>query len=118
LQPAPPVLAGAQRQLGLYPVVDSADWVERVLAAGVRTVQLRIKTPQPPGQHGAQQHTLHSDLRDQVRRSVQAARAVGAQLYINDHWQLAIEEGAFGVHLGQEDWKPPCGHISAGLHLA
>jgi len=91
LQPAPPVLAGTQRQLGLYPVVDSADWVERVLAAGVRTVQLRIKNPQQP------------DLREQVRRSVQAARAVGAQLYINDHWQLAIEEGAFGVHLGQED---------------
>ena len=49
LQPAPPVLAGAQRQLCLYPVVDSADWVERVLAAGVRTVQLRIKHPQPSG---------------------------------------------------------------------
>jgi thiamine-phosphate pyrophosphorylase len=24
-------------------------------------------------------------------------------LFINDHWQIAIEEGAYGVHLGQED---------------
>ena len=24
-------------------------------------------------------------------------------LWINDHWQLAIAHGAYGVHLGQED---------------
>lgn len=107
LHPEPPALVADQRHLGLYPVVDSADWVARVLAAGVRTVQLRIKNPQQP------------DLRAQVRRSVQAARAVGAQLYINDHWQLAIDEGAFGVHLGQEDLEAAnVGLIaSAGLHL-
>lgn len=107
LHPEPPTLAADQRHLGLYPVVDSADWVERVLAAGVRTVQLRIKNPQ------------QSDLREQVRRSVQAARAVGAQLYINDHWHLALEEGAFGVHLGQEDLEAANVQTiaSAGLHL-
>jgi hydroxymethylpyrimidine kinase/phosphomethylpyrimidine kinase/thiamine-phosphate diphosphorylase len=77
--------------LGLYAIVDSAAWIERVLAAGVRTVQLRIKDPGQP------------DLRAQIRASVAAARAVDAQLFINDHWQLAIDEGAYGVHLGQED---------------
>lgn len=81
----------ADRRLGLYAVVDSADWVERVLEAGVRTVQLRIK-------EGAREH-----LSREVLRSVQAARAAQAQLFINDHWQLAIEHGAYGVHLGQED---------------
>ncbi len=30
-------------------------------------------------------------------------RQYDAQVYINDHWQLAIKHGAFGVHLGQED---------------
>ena len=79
------------RRLGLYAVVDSADWVERVLAAGVCTVQLRIK-------EGAREH-----LSREVLRSVQAARAAHAQLFINDHWQLAIEHGAYGVHLGQGD---------------
>jgi hydroxymethylpyrimidine kinase/phosphomethylpyrimidine kinase/thiamine-phosphate diphosphorylase len=81
----------ADPHMGLYAVVDSAAWVERVLAAGVRTVQLRIK--QGP----------HDSLSREVQRSVRAARQAQAQLFINDHWQLAIEHGAHGVHLGQED---------------
>ncbi len=76
---------------GLYAIVDSAAWVNRVLQGGIRTVQLRIKEAHHPG------------LREEVRASVQAAREVGAQLFINDHWQVAIEESAYGVHLGQED---------------
>ena len=93
--------------LGLYAVVDSAAWVQRVLAAGVRTVQLRIKEASQP------------DLRAQVRASIAAAQAAGAQLFINDHWALAIEEGAYGVHLGQEDLE--CADLGAmaraGLRL-
>jgi thiamine-phosphate diphosphorylase len=88
---APAFAPLADPALGLYAVVDSANWVRRVLAAGVRTVQLRIKDP------------THPALRNEVRDSVAAARAAGAQLFINDHWQVAIEEGAYGVHLGQED---------------
>jgi hydroxymethylpyrimidine kinase/phosphomethylpyrimidine kinase/thiamine-phosphate diphosphorylase len=81
--------------LGLYAVVDSAAWVARVVTAGVRTVQLRIKDAEGP-QHSAR-------VREEIRQSIQAATAAGAQLFINDHWQLAIEERAYGVHLGQED---------------
>ncbi|MBA3593475.1 MAG: thiamine phosphate synthase [Polaromonas sp.] len=81
--------------LGVYAVVDSAAWVERVVIAGVRTVQLRIKDAQQPEQR--------EFVRQQVRRAIAAATTAGAQLFINDHWQLAIEEGAYGVHLGQED---------------
>jgi hydroxymethylpyrimidine kinase/phosphomethylpyrimidine kinase/thiamine-phosphate diphosphorylase len=81
--------------LGLYAVVDSAAWVARVVAAGVRTVQLRIKDAE------GQQHL--DFVRGQIRESIHAATAAGAQFFINDHWQLAIEEGAYGVHLGQED---------------
>ena len=88
---ATPFAPLADADLGLYVIVDSAAWVQRVLAAGVRTVQLRIKEPPSPS------------LRDEVRASVAHARAAGAQLFINDHWQLALEEGAYGVHLGQED---------------
>lgn len=79
-----------QCDMGLYVIVDSAAWVARVVAAGVRTVQLRIKDPS-------------ANLRDEIRASIAAAQAAGAQLFINDHWQLALEEGAYGVHLGQED---------------
>ena len=81
----------SDHDLGLFVIVDSAAWVERVLAAGVRTVQLRIKD------------AAHPRLREEVRTSVAAARAHGAQLFINDHWQVALDEGAYGVHLGQED---------------
>ena len=78
--------------LGVYAVVDSAAWVRRVLAAGIRTVQLRIKDPQEP------------TLEAQIRESIAAANAtLGAQLFINDHWALALRLGAYGVHLGQED---------------
>lgn len=77
--------------LGLYAVVDSAEWIERVLAAGVKTVQLRIKD------------ASHPQLREEIRRAVSASGRAGAQLFVNDHWQIAIEEGAYGVHLGQED---------------
>jgi hydroxymethylpyrimidine kinase/phosphomethylpyrimidine kinase/thiamine-phosphate diphosphorylase len=81
----------AHRQLGLYAVVGTADWAERVLAAGVSTVQLRAK-------EGTQEF-----LSREIARCVKAANAKGAQLFINDHWELALEHKAYGVHLGQED---------------
>ncbi|KFD24976.1 thiamine phosphate synthase [Yokenella regensburgei] len=78
-------------RLGLYPVVDSVEWIKRLLQAGVRTLQLRIK-----------------DKRDaEVEADVAAAIALGrrydARLFINDYWRLAIKHNAYGVHLGQED---------------
>jgi hydroxymethylpyrimidine kinase/phosphomethylpyrimidine kinase/thiamine-phosphate diphosphorylase len=87
----PPFPAWSAPTPSLYAIVDSAPWVERLLAAGVRTLQLRIK------------HAPQATLRQAVRDSVRACQAVGAQLFVNDHWSLALEEGAYGVHLGQED---------------
>ena len=80
---------------GFYPVVPDADWVQRLLGWGVRTIQLRYK----PLTEDAE------TLVQQVRTAVAAGRAVpGSQVFINDHWKLALAEGAYGVHLGQEDW--------------
>jgi hydroxymethylpyrimidine kinase/phosphomethylpyrimidine kinase/thiamine-phosphate diphosphorylase len=81
-------------RIGFYPVVPDADWVERLLGWGVRTVQLRIKAG-----------TLDPDaLQRQVERAVAAGRAApDAQVFINDHWAMALAAGAYGVHLGQED---------------
>lgn len=87
-----PFAALTSAALGVYAVVDSADWVRRVLDSGIRTVQLRIKDAGDPS------------LQAQVRESVAASAAVpGARLFINDHWQLALQCGAYGVHMGQED---------------
>ena len=77
-------------RLGLYPVVDSVEWIEKLAAIGVRTLQLRIKQP-------------GEDLRRQIERAVAIGRDYNLRLFINDHWSLAIECGAYGVHLGQED---------------
>ncbi|GAB2605487.1 thiamine phosphate synthase [Ramlibacter solisilvae] len=93
--------------LGLYAIADSADWIARVTAAGVKTVQLRIKD------------RSHPRLREEVRRAVAACERAGAQLFVNDHWRIALEEGAYGVHLGQEDLdEADLGAIArAGLRL-
>ncbi|MBN8749829.1 MAG: thiamine phosphate synthase [Variovorax sp.] len=63
----------------------------RAVDAGVPTVQLRFK----PGDARAMQ--------GEVRAAVAAVQGTPALLFINDHWQAAIEAGAYGVHLGQED---------------
>ncbi|CAK1993678.1 thiamine-phosphate pyrophosphorylase [Vibrio crassostreae] len=80
-----------KNSLGLYPVVDDVEWIERLLKLGTNTVQLRIKNPQ------------QADLEQQVARSIELGREHNAQVFINDYWQLALKHGAFGVHLGQED---------------
>ncbi|MES1978190.1 MAG: thiamine phosphate synthase [Pseudomonadota bacterium] len=86
-----PALTGP---IGFYPVVPAAEWVQRLLGWGVRTIQLRIK---------AADHTPQEIARE-VRAAIEAGRRVpGAQVFINDHWQLALAHGAYGVHLGQED---------------
>ncbi|WP_038900040.1 thiamine phosphate synthase [Dickeya dadantii] len=78
-------------RLGLYPVVDSVEWIERLLGAGVHTIQLRIKD-QPADQ-----------AEPDIIRSIALGRRYQARLFINDYWQLAVKHQAYGVHLGQED---------------
>ncbi|MEZ5523740.1 MAG: thiamine phosphate synthase [Pseudomonadales bacterium] len=77
--------------LGLYPVVDSIEWIEKLLKCGIRTLQLRIKEADS------------EDLERQVCAAIALGRDYQARLFINDHWQLAIKHQAYGVHLGQED---------------
>jgi thiamine-phosphate pyrophosphorylase len=74
-----------------YPIVDSAAWVERLTRLGARFIQLRIKD-QP-----------HDVLRHEIRTAKKICGRAGAQLIVNDHWQLALEENCDFVHLGQGD---------------
>ncbi|WP_439563390.1 thiamine phosphate synthase [Roseinatronobacter sp.] len=74
-----------------YPVFDTVDWMARALPLGVKLVQLRIKDRDPDA------------LRLDIRAGLALARQHGAALVVNDYWQLAIEEGADWLHLGQED---------------
>ena len=91
--PAAPIQAfpDCGGELGLYPVVDSTEWLERLLRAGVKTIQLRIKNPE------------QSNLDEEIRRAVALGQQYSARVFINDYWRQAINAGAYGVHLGQED---------------
>lgn len=83
--------AACPPELGLYAVMPDADWTVRMARAGVPTVQLRFKSGDAQG------------IRAEVQAAVAGVQGTGALLFINDHWQEAIEAGAYGVHLGQED---------------
>jgi thiamine-phosphate pyrophosphorylase len=79
------------KRLGLYGVMPDADWVKRMVDAQLPTVQLRFKSEEK------------SKIRKQIRESVAAVKDSKTLLFINDYWQEAIDAGAYGVHLGQED---------------
>ncbi|VEB92156.1 thiamine-phosphate pyrophosphorylase [Citrobacter koseri] len=72
-------------RLGLYPVVDSVQWIERLLEAGVRTLQLRIKDKRD------------EEVEDDVSAAITLGRRYNARLFINDYWRLAIKHNAYGV---------------------
>ena len=95
--PAAPAPTRVARPLDLYAIVDSAARLRQVLAAGVRTVQLRIKKPATPDA------AWRARLREELAQAIADSAAYSAELFVNDHWQLARELGASGVHLGQED---------------
>ncbi|EJI83864.1 thiamine monophosphate synthase [Alishewanella aestuarii B11] len=92
LQPSSAAFAPLEQQeMGLYPVVDSVAWLKRLLPLGINTIQLRIKT--------ADQQQLSAE----IAAAIALGKQYQAQVFINDHWQLALQLGAYGVHLGQED---------------
>ena len=74
-----------------YLIVDSADWIVRLVPQGVKLVQLRVKDCAP------------DELRRQIRDAKAVCEAHGATLVLNDYWQMAIDEGCSWLHLGQED---------------
>ena len=80
-----------EEPLGLYPVVDSIEWIRKLLAWGVRTVQLRIKDPE------------YENLEKDIEEAVALGEQYRARVFIDDYWQLAVKYRAYGVHLGQED---------------
>ncbi|MBT9492611.1 MAG: bifunctional hydroxymethylpyrimidine kinase/phosphomethylpyrimidine kinase [Paucibacter sp.] len=82
---------------GLYAITDQPHRVAELAAAGIRQIQLRIKTAGSLDQA--------ADLRIAVAAAqIAIADHSGHQLWINDHWRLAIQAPGLGLHLGQEDW--------------
>lgn len=74
-----------------YLIVDDVSWIARMVPLGVKLVQLRIKD------------RSEREIGRQLREARKICADYGAQLVVNDYWQIAIEEGCDFVHLGQED---------------
>ncbi len=74
-----------------YMIVDSSDWIARLLPCGVRLVQLRVKD------------APDDFLRVEILKAKALCEAAGAQLVINDYWRHAIDLGCDFIHLGQGD---------------
>jgi thiamine-phosphate pyrophosphorylase len=87
------------KRLGLYGVMPDAAWVKRMVDAEIPTVQLRFKSED------------RYKIRKQIKEAVKAAEGSNTLLFINDYWEEAIDAGAYGVHLGQEQIR------AAGLRL-
>jgi thiamine-phosphate pyrophosphorylase len=86
-----PSFASCPLELGLYVVAPSAQWVAKLAQAGVKTIQLRFKSESK------------ELIEQEVQAAVQSVQGYPCHLFINDHWQAAIDFKAYGIHLGQED---------------
>lgn len=95
------------KNLGFYPILPSVAWLERLLPAKPKAVQLRIKDKQGLA------------LEQAIQSASVLAREHQINLFINDYWELAIKYKAYGVHLGQDDlYTANCPAIAkAGLRL-
>lgn len=79
------------KRLGLYAVMPDAKWVARMVEAEAPTIQLRFKS------------TDRAAIHREIKQAIAAVKDSKSQLFINDYWEEAIEQNAYGVHLGQED---------------
>lgn len=77
--------------IGFYPIFPRSHWLKRLAPLGIKTAQIRIKDLEGPA------------LVKELEESIAICKKYDCRLFINDYWQLAIELGAYGVHLGQED---------------
>ncbi|UWQ93293.1 thiamine phosphate synthase [Rhodobacteraceae bacterium M382] len=74
-----------------YLIVGHVGRLELLVPHGVKLVQLRIKD-QPK-----------AEVRRQITRARDFCAVHGAQLVVNDYWDLALDLRCSFVHLGQED---------------
>lgn len=85
----------------IYPITDTrlsglshAEQVEKLIAGGASFVQLREKYASP------------RDFCESAEKAVSLAHKNNARIIINDRVDIALVQGADGVHLGQDDLPP------------
>lgn len=91
------------KKLGIYPVVDSLEWVKKLVPLGIKTIQLRIKDKVYTEANNEANNEANAEIEAEIKEAIEYCRQTSTRLFINDYWQLAIKYQAYGVHLGQED---------------
>ena len=74
-----------------YLITGHVGRLELLVPLGVKLVQLRIKDEPEP------------EVRRQIARARDFCAVHGAQLVVNDYWEIALDLNCNFVHLGQED---------------
>lgn len=74
-----------------YPIFDDVSWLEKALPLGVKFTQLRLKN-----------RSLET-VTEQLRYGFNMCKEFGAELVVNDFWEVALNEKYDWIHLGQED---------------
>ncbi len=79
---------------GLYGILADSAQLDAAARTGLRCLQLR--------------HKPHEGIQAHIEASARSCMAHGALLFINDHWQAALQQCThadlqLGLHLGQED---------------
>lgn len=87
-RPFAPITGGP---LGVYPIISRCAQLSPLIKHGITTAQVRIKD------------LRGAALEKELSATIQLSKQHGIRLFVNDFWQLAISNAAYGVHLGQED---------------
>jgi len=74
-----------------YPIVPDTAWLKRLLPAGLKLVQLRVKDAPA------------KTVRAEIGKALVLCANADCQLVVNDYWREAIDAGAGFIHLGQQD---------------
>lgn len=82
---------GGNDKLGLYPVIDSLEWLKRLLPLKLNIIQLRLK------------NKSYDELEKIIAEASLLCKNSTTRLFVNDYWELAIKYKVYGVHIGQED---------------
>lgn len=74
-----------------YPIAPNFSWLKRLVGAGARSVQLRVK------------NKALENVKEEVKKALAFSKKNFFYLFVNDYWKIAVKYSAYGIHLGQGD---------------
>jgi thiamine-phosphate pyrophosphorylase len=106
-----------RKHLLLYAVTDSADLAAMPLGARIESLAARVEAALKGGVSCVQlreKHLAYEDFLLEATRIKEICNAHQIPLIVNDDYRIAMESGADGVHLGQDDGEISLVRADAG----